>query len=201
MPRRLTTISFVSEIFLRFAPQVSSLFSALALAISRLAMVFSLLKDQSTHIRLKPKPKLIGSISCHFSASVLSKSKNPFVCGKTLKPNKFLHCCAIMISEPAVMKPLMVGCDRNLTAKARLNIPINTNVMPLNSASKLASCVRSSMSAQGRSWSAIKMAAMAPDEIDACGEVPKNAYAIGGMNAQYGPWAGFVVAMAACASV
>jgi len=75
----------------------------------------------------------------------------PSVCGKFRKPKRFLVCCTMMRIEPPVTKPLSVGCDRKRTAKAILQDPMRTRVMPAMSARSEASSVRSFMSDHGRS--------------------------------------------------
>mmetsp|Transcript_138004 Transcript_138004/g.428912 ORF Transcript_138004/g.428912 Transcript_138004/m.428912 type:complete len:203 (+) Transcript_138004:1444-2052(+) len=181
VPVTATTISFISVKRLMtlnlFALGPPCLIFALAYA-------FSLLNRSSRKIKARPRTKLTGSTSWRYRQVVTMCEKNPSVCGKPRKPKRFLVCCTMIRMEPPVIKPLKVGFDKKRTANAILKDPMISSTMPDIKARREASSVRSLMSGQGRSWSAIRIAAMAPEDTDACGEVPKNAYTSVGTKAQ-----------------
>mmetsp|Transcript_96 Transcript_96/g.266 ORF Transcript_96/g.266 Transcript_96/m.266 type:complete len:212 (-) Transcript_96:536-1171(-) len=93
----------------------------------------------------------------------------------SLMPQRFLSCPCMMRTEPPVTKPLMRLCDRKRTAKAALQRPMIKRKAPLIAARREASCVRSSIREKKESWSARTMATTAPEEMDACREVPSMA--------------------------
>jgi len=87
-------------------------------------------------------------------------------------PHRFFSCPCMISTEPPVTKPLIKDWERKRTAKAALQRPIRTSIQPLMDASRDASFVRSSMSWKYESWSASKIATMAPEEMDAWRDVP-----------------------------
>jgi len=111
-------------------------------------------------------------------------SMNPTPCSMFTSPSRFFNWPSKIRTEPPVTKPLIKDCDRKRTKYAALQRPRTMSHNPDIRANNDASCVRSSRSWKYCSWSAIRMAAIAPDEIEACGDVPSIAYTNGGTKAQ-----------------
>mmetsp|Transcript_97384 Transcript_97384/g.303687 ORF Transcript_97384/g.303687 Transcript_97384/m.303687 type:complete len:218 (+) Transcript_97384:1283-1936(+) len=181
VPATATTISFIS---VRRFMTLNLPAAGPPFLIRPLAYSFSLLNWSSMRIRTNPRVRLTGSTSLRWSQVVTMWVKKPSVCGKVRKPRRFLVCCTMIKIEPPVMNPLNVGWDKKRTAKAIRHDPMIKSTTPAMNARREASSVRSFTSGQGRSWSAMRIAAMAPDDTEACGEVPRKAYSSVGTKAQ-----------------
>mmetsp|Transcript_17178 Transcript_17178/g.44577 ORF Transcript_17178/g.44577 Transcript_17178/m.44577 type:complete len:203 (-) Transcript_17178:431-1039(-) len=132
----------------------------------------------------KPRANPTRFVCGTASQVAMAVSMKPTPCLMSMSPSKFLTWPSKIKTEPPVTKPLIKDCDRKRTRYAALQRPMITSQMPEMKAKKHASSVRTWMSWKYCSWSAMRIAAMAPEEMEACGEVPSIAYTKGGTKAQ-----------------
>mmetsp|Transcript_27696 Transcript_27696/g.75087 ORF Transcript_27696/g.75087 Transcript_27696/m.75087 type:complete len:215 (-) Transcript_27696:498-1142(-) len=170
MPTKTTASSFISQsIFTATHP--IGFGNGPAPLIRSTAIRFNLTKRLRAMTEMVPSTTPGRLTVWMFLAISTAVLKKPTTWG-SLMPHTFFSCPCMISIEPPETKPLMRLSERKRTAKAALQRPMSMRKAPLMKASREASWVRSSMSRKYASWSANRIATMAPEDMEACREVP-----------------------------